>query len=140
MRPGVHVFLDKRDLDQGNRQVIGKSYGKIIYQIYKILCCNRDILSVAPWDVRKDIRLRLNSIRTLRTTNIQAFAGDCTRAETRMHLPFYKDLEANVCTRLLVVHAPLDGKAVVLEVESFEAKGSCGVTDSVAAQGDIRQE
>jgi hypothetical protein len=121
MQPGGHVYVD------------------ILDQAYKTHACNRDIRHDVLSGGRKGIHLRQSNIRTLRTTNIPAYAASCIHEEIHKHRPFCTSHGASAYKQSPNALAREDGWVVVSEAESSTAKVMYASADSAGGQEDILQ-
>ena len=98
----LHVSLGTLDLKRNHVALERQPTITVIRTdlVYRNPFYNRDSRHAFLLDARRGTRLQLYSNRISRTTNIQAFSLDYTRARTRMHLPFYTSLLANAYKRL----------------------------------------
>lgn len=112
----------------------------VIHRACKSLVCNQGILRDAPLDEHKDTHHPQNSIHTLRTTNILAYASDCIREEIHKHRLSCTSHVANAYRQLQGALFRVGGMATVSVVGSLEVMVSCVVMDSAKDREGIQQQ
>lgn len=115
-------------------------YGDMLAQAYRTLCYNPDTPPFSLLDVHINTHLPQNNIRTLHTTNIQAYVVNCTHARIHKHLLSYKVREANVYKQLLIVPVLEDVWGVVLVVGNLVRRAWYVLEDNEGVQGDSLQQ
>jgi len=128
--------LDKIQSNTTDKLLFERVFGDMLDLACRTHGYSPDIQFYVPWDGRTGIRLRQNSTRTSRTTNILASAEGCIRAETRKRHLSCKVHAASVCKQLPNALYPEDEWGAVLAVGSLGATVSCAVADTAKVRED----